>query len=148
MKVGDCRAFALVEGTWQQATPRDDADRAGGLTAWLGREVSSPPIVERHGVQALVLATDGCWRLGAPRELIADPFRAARDLVARARRGGETDNLTAVAIVRVPQLPSTDPLARRRIDDAFSAGALIAGGVLFFLAGLLAAALWAHGGAS
>lgn len=148
MKVGDCRAFALVEGAWQQATPRDDADRDGGLTAWLGREVAAPPIVSRRGVDALVLATDGCWRLGAPRELIAEPFRAARDLVASARRGGETDNLTAVALVRVPQLPSTESFSPRSVDDAFSVGALLAGALLFFLAGLLAAALWATGGAS
>lgn len=158
LKVGDCRAFAWVDGAWQLATARDDADRDGGLTAWLGRELAAPPVIARRGVESLVLATDGCWRLGAPREALAEPFRAVRDLIARARRGGETDNLTAVALVRVPQLPSTDgaqlapatsaTTPARGVDDAFSVGALAVGAILFFVAGLLAAALWTTGGAS
>jgi len=138
-KVGDCRAMVPAGAAWRPVTPSDDADRAGGLTAYLGileREVEAEVIVHRD-IGRAVLLSDGGWRAGlpAPDGLAGGPFALVRDLVARARRAGETDDLTALVLVReVREAPA--PVLDRLAPLTFALA-----GALFFAAGLVAATL-------
>ena len=132
IKGGDCRAFVGGSGGWRPATPSDDADRAGALTQYLGNEVSAEVVVHR-AVDRVLLLSDGGWRAGVPASDAA-PFALVRDLVARARRAGETDDLTAVALVRTRHV---DTSRFERLAPLTFAVA----GALFFAAGLVAASL-------
>lgn len=132
IKVGDCRAFVARGGAWRPATPSDDADRAGALTHYLGNAVTAEVVVHRDVARVLLLS-DGGWRAGVPMSDAA-PFALVRDLVARARRAGETDDLTALALVRTHQ---TEASRFERLAPLTFALA----GALFFAAGLVAASL-------
>lgn len=140
VKVGDCRAFDDDPTGWRPLTPSDDADRRGGLTAFLGRPVAAEVIVHRD-VRRAVLLSDGGWRAGlpAPSALPTAPFALARDLVARARRAGETDDLSALALVREAEASAGD--ARGAIERLTPAAFVVAG-VFFFAAGWVAAGLF------
>jgi len=109
VKVGDCRAWARVGGRWEVLSARDDADRTGALTSWLGREgVATPAVTARDEVDAVLLGSDGLYRAGEGGGGVIDghggglefPYPAARDLVVGARRAGEADNITAALLAR------------------------------------------------
>lgn len=146
VKVGDVRAFIDAgDGAWHPATPSDDADRSGALTAFFGPRPVASPVVVHHRVTRALLLSDGAWRVGPPAAegpglASRTPFALARDLVARARRAGETDDLSAVALQRAP--------AQAPFFEALSPLMFAVASVLFVLAGLLIASLWADGGAS
>jgi len=134
IKVGDCRALVPDARSWQSATPSDDADRRGALTAFLGATEVHAEVVVHRGVDRVVLLSDGGWRAGPPIGTLSEPFPFVRDLVARARRAGESDDLTALALVRSgPRATLLDRLAPLTFALA---------GALFFVAGLLAASLF------
>lgn len=136
VKVGDCRAFAdFGDGRLERATTEDDADRSGALTAWLGRELPDAAVTTRRNVRALVLASDGVWRTLVAGPVAAPPFVLARELVTRARRAGETDNLAAVVLSVLP--PSRPAGLDRWLSPTF----LALGALLFFVAGILCATL-------
>lgn len=133
IKVGDCRALTSADDGWRPATTSDDADRDGALTAYLGGQVWAEVIVHRD-VERVLLLSDGGWRAGIPVLPVARPFVMVRDLVARARRAGETDDLTALIMLRSPSVGATiDRLAPLTFALA---------GALFFAAGLVAASLF------
>ena len=139
VKVGDCRAFDDGDAAgWRPLTPSDDADRRGALTAFLGRPVEAEVIVHR-GVRRAVLLSDGGWRAGLPlpASLPRAPFPLARDLVARARRAGETDDLSALALVREVEAYGPGAAIERLTPAAF-----VVAGAFFFAAGLVAASLF------
>lgn len=145
LKVGDCRAYARANDRWDVLSDRDDADRTGALTHWLGQDAArlgAPALIARDGVDALVLGSDGLYRAGAapaapawsPPAPLAVPFFFARDLVGAARRAGEDDNITAVALVRAPAAVAT-PLAAalsraRPLTLALAAATTFAAGAL------------------
>lgn len=139
VKVGDCRALAEADAsTWRPVTPSDDADRQGALTAFLGATAVRAEVVAHRPVDRVLLLSDGGWRAGVPEPeaLPKRPFSLVRDLVARARRAGETDDLTALAMERHPlERPAASPIERLAPMTFAVAGAL------FFAAGLVAATL-------
>lgn len=140
VKVGDCRALTSDGGAlWRPATPSDDADRCGGLTAFLGATAVQAEVVVHEGVERALLVSDGGWRAGvpAPGALPAAPFALVREVVARARRAGETDDLTALALVREPGAGATKGVIERLAPLSFALA-----GALFFAAGLVAATLF------
>jgi|GEM_PF-3026343 len=137
IKVGDCRALVPAGQAWRPVTPSDDADRAGALTAFLGVAEVPAEVVVHRAVERAVLLSDGGWRAGlpAPDGLAVEPFALVRDLVARARRAGETDDLTALVLMRVER----DVPAGR--FDRLAPLTFALAGALFFAAGLVAATL-------
>lgn len=137
-KVGDCRASVLTDA-WRDGVPGDDADRLGALTHYLGhprRPTLQPPIVTHAGVHAAVLMTDGAWRQSPtlPPASSQPPFVLARDLVSRARRLGEGDDLTAVVLTRSP--PET-----LSFESRLSPLMMVVAALLFMLAGYLLSAI-------
>lgn len=147
-KVGDCRASVLTDA-WRDGVPGDDADRLGGLTHYLGhpqRPTSAPPVITHAGVQAAILMTDGAWRQhqthgtsgsrapALPNPTGQPPFILARDLVSRARRLGEGDDLTAVVLTRTPPPTLT-------FESRLSPLMLVVAALLFMLAGYLLSAI-------
>lgn len=136
IKVGDCRALVPVGSAWRPVTPSDDADRQGALTAFLGALAVDAEVVVHRDISRAVLLSDGGWRVGmpAPAAVAQTPFALVRDLVARARRAGETDDLTALVLMR--EAGDTGGLFDRLAPLTFALA-----GALFFAAGLVAASL-------
>lgn len=149
VKVGDCRAFGdFGDGRLVRATTGDDADRSGALTAWIGSGarddggVVGSEVIIRRGCRALVLASDGVWRtLANEARSPASPFVLARELVTEARRAGETDNLAAVVLAVSP----SEARAPAPLERYLSPAVLAVAAIMFFIAGLLAAALLPEG---
>jgi hypothetical protein len=94
--------------------------------------------VVHRGVDRVLLLSDGGWRAGVPEPsaLPSEPFPLVRDLVARARRAGETDDLTALALVRGAERGAATTVFDRLAPLSFALA-----GALFFAAGLVAATL-------
>ncbi len=144
VKVGDCRAWGLVGGRWQTLSARDDADRTGALTRWLGQpaeRLGELRVTVRRGCRAVVLASDGVFRLTGPAQVLGDrwasalPFFAARDLVMSARRAGEADNITAAV------LTTGAPRLRPGLVDVLTPSLAAIAATTAFVAGVLAASL-------
>jgi len=145
IKVGDCRALVPVGQAWRPVTPSDDADRQGALTAFLGASQVEAEVVVHRDIERAVLLSDGGWRAGLPAAggLSQGPFALVRDLVARARRAGETDDLTALVLMRTARAARAGALAG--VFDRLAPLTFVVAGALFFAAGLVAATLLGGG---